>query len=402
MINTINTRIDTARALPIALNFRHGETVLISIALYNQGQPLKLNEEVAATLFYRTNDLADNQWYKSDDSVEIDNDGNFSIVNLLWTGNLDNGADFYQYAIQLTEGTNHSYAIHGSIALENSPGFVPNSISLPVKLLDFSSVQVANAPYYTKSEIDAAQDEINNTLNEHAKFLEDLRKDMTGGANESLKTHEENFNNPHNVKVEQLTKKSASAGLCGAAWNATNYYKQGEIRFYFDPTMYRRGIILVSITMPNFLPPIDGVDISGASVYFNGEGVLAEQGNHTGWIFRSTTTTNVNGLDLYVFASINVPDLIKRNTSSYVVWVGVGTTTNVSDYSHSAEAVTAGFDSNSSSYAFITSSGFTPSGIYKVLTEEMLRDEETGLAYTLKVNNGELHLVQYREESFEG
>lgn len=379
MINTINTRIDTARALPIALNFRHGETVLISIALYNQGQPLKLSEEVAATLFYRTNDLADNQWYKSDDSVGIDNEGNFSIVNLLWTGNLDNGADFYQYAIQLTDGINHSYAIHGSIALENSPGFVPNSISLPVKLLDFSLVEVANAPYYTKSETDAAQDRFSNTLTEHAKSIEELQKNITGGANESLKTHEENFNNPHKVKVEQLTKKSATAGMFQFYFSETDNHPRGFIDFWFDPAMFNSGEVSFTALYNGTPLPFDAMvhrlDLSnfGKSL-----------------IFRSDEKYYISDGEYYI-------DFILNDINSDDFSFGLSINPNES------------FENFDGTHFLITNNTnpveekeYKQGGTYKVLTEAMLRDEITGIAYTLKVSNGELHLVEYREESFEG
>lgn len=379
MINTINTRIDTARALPIALNFRHGETVLISIALYNQGQPLKLNEEVAATLFYRTNDLADNQWYKSDDSVEIDNDGNFSIVNLLWTGNLDNGADFYQYAIQLTEGTNHSYAIHGSIALENSPGFVPNEIALPIKLLDFSSVQVANAPYYTKRETNIAQEKINNTLEEHAKSIEDLRNDITGDGNESLRQHEENHNNPHKVKVEQLTEKCADAGRFKFEYSETDNHPWGYSDFDFDPAMFNRGQVYLTALYNGTPLPFDAMvhrldlpNFGNSLIFRSDEKYYISDGEYyIDWILN-----NINSDDFSFGLSINPNDEFDNFADWHVL---VSNDTNP-----------------------VANKEYRQGGIYKVLTEAMLRDDVTGIAYTIKVSNGELHLVEYREESFEG
>lgn len=371
MINTINTRIDTARALPIALNFRHGETVLISIALYNQGQPLKLNEGVAATLFYRTNDLADNQWYKSDDSVEIDNEGNFTIVNLLWTGKLDNGADFYQYAIQLTDGTNHSYAIHGSIALENSPGFVPNEIALPIKLLDFSAVQVAKAPYYTKSETDAAQEEISNTLTKHAKSIEELQKNITGGANESLRQHEENYNNPHRVKVEQLTKKS-NGNLSFTTDNGS------FVNFSADPYIYNK----LSITAKAInLQGVENINVENLVLNFFGEI------NYGALEFRSETRYTVYDIDCSLFVRF----FVGEHSS---IWIGY-----VADWGEIVDYYTT--DTDTGTMGRLIDVNYVNGGTYKVLTEAMLRDAETHKAYTLKVSNGELHLVEYREESFE-
>lgn len=379
MINTINTRIDTARALPIALNFRHGETVLISIALYNQGQPLKLNEGVAATLFYRTNDLADNQWYKSDDSVGIDNEGNFSVVNLLWTGNLDNGAEFYQYAIQLTEGTNHSYAIHGSIALENSPGFVPNEIDLPIKTLDFNAIKVENAPYYEKKEIDEKINSIEETLEEHASDIEELREAATEGANESLKTHEENYNNPHKVKVEQLTEKSADAGSFKFEYSETDNHPWGYTNFNFDPSMFNRGIVDLTALYNGTPLPFDAMvhrldlpNFGNSLIFRSDEKYYISDGEYyIDWILN-----NINSDDFTFGLSINPNDEFDNFAGWHLL---VTNETNP-----------------------VANKEYKQGGTYKVLTEAMLRDEVTGVAYTLKVSNGELHLVEYREESFEG
>lgn len=392
-MNYIQTTIDTAGSLPIDIHAMHGESILLNVELRNYGEPITTSEQLTCKTYYQELDTASpNEWYESDDAVILHEDDN-TAVEFFWSDKLDGGADAYRYFIRLENGDSISYAIRGNIYLAASPGFTPNEIELPTKVLDFAGIDVRNAPYYTKSEINSELNSIVAKLNGHDSEI--------GEANNKLNQHKNNFNNPHRVNIEQLSKKSNSAGACGAVWSDNNSYKPGEIRFYFDPAMYRRGFAQVSITLPNYIS-IDGVSVGGESISYYGEFVLAEQGNHTGWIFRSTSTKNVNGLDLYIFASINVPDLLKRNTSSYVVWAGVGTNTNVTDYSHSAEVVSAGFDANSSYNTLITDSSYIPSGIYKVLTEEMLRDEETGLPYTLKVSNGELHLVRYREESFEG
>lgn len=396
-MNYIKTTIDTAGALPIDIHAMHGESILLNVELCNYGEPIKTAEQLTCKAYYQDIDTSSpNEWYESDEAVIL-HENDSTSVEFFWSDKLDGGADAYRYFIRLENGDSISYAIRGNIYLAASPGFVPNEIDFPIQTLDFNAIVVENPPYYKQAEVDKKINSIEKTLEEHAKDIEDIRDAATGGADESLKKHEQNYNNPHKVKVEQLTKKSESAGACGAVWGASSYYKQGEVRFYFDPAMYRKGYVHTTITMPDYMY-VDGVEIGGASVDFYGEFVFAEQGNYSGWIFRSTETKNVNGLELYLFVSISVPDLLKKDTS-YAVWVGVGTTTNPTDYSHSAEVVTASFD-NSTSYSPITNSNYTPSGIYKVLTEEMLRDEKTGLAYTLKVSNGELHLVQYREESF--
>ena len=394
MINKFKYQIDLAYPRSIDLTVMHGESIELDIDITINGEPWTSTSNTIEML-WQDPSMGDS-WYTTTAS-RIG-----STVTVDWKGSLDTGAELYRWFIRLKgPGDDQSYRVYGKFRMQKSPGFVPNQLPKPTNTLDFSSFEVVNAPYYTKEYLDAELNSIKTKLTGHDKEIDELRNSITGGANESLRQHEENYNNPHRVKVEQLTKKSASAGLCGAVWSANNAYKQGEIRFYFDPAMYRKGYVYANITMYDYIT-INGVDIGGETIDYYGEFVFAEQGNHTGWLFRSTTTTNVNGLELYIYVSISVPDLLKKNTSSYVVWAGVGTTTNATDYSNSAEVVSAGFDANSSYNALITNSNYEPSGIYKVLTEEVLRDETTGLPYTLKVSNGELHLVQYREESFEG
>lgn len=392
MINTIKTRIDTARTLPIALHQKHGESVLVSIAIFNNGKALRLNDDVTATLFYRSNELDATQWYKASNNVGIDNDAEYSVVNLIWTGKLDNGADFYEWFIQLADNSNLSYSIFGTISLEQSPGFVPNSIKLPVQVLDYSAFEVKNAPYYSQAFLD-------NELDKIKKDINDIRKDVSGDADASFTAHMENFNNPHKVSVEQLTKRSASAGACSVSWSdsSNNYYKGGNAGFYFDPVMYRKGQGYCSITFPEFTT-IDGNYLGNAYLRYVGNFVFAEEGNYSDWIFRSENTVNVNGVELYVFVAIDVPALLRKE-SPYAVWVGVGSTKNPSAYEHSAEVVTASH-TDSYSYAPISSESYEQSGVYRVLTEECLRDTKTGYAYSLRVEDGQLRLVRYTEKEF--
>lgn len=392
MINKFSYAIDLAYPRSIDLTVMHGESIELDIDITINGEPWTSTSNTIEMLWQEPS--MNDSWYTTTASRTG------STVTVDWKGSMDTGAELYRWFIRLTgPGDDQSYRVYGKFRMQKSPGFVPNQLPKPTNTLDFRAFTVVNAPYYTKDYLDAELKSINTRITGQDAEIDELRKVITGGANESLKQHEENNNNPHKVTAEQLTKKSASAGRCDVRWGASNYYKQGEVSFYFDPAMYRKGYGLAKITMPDYMF-VDGVMIGGTSVDFYGEFVFAEQGNHSGWIFRSTETKNVNGLELYIFVSISVPDLLKKDTS-YAVWVGVGTTTNPTDYSHSAEVVTASFDSGSS-YSVITNSNYEQSGVYRVLTEAMLRDEKTGLPYTLKVSNGELHLVEYREESFEG
>ena len=379
MINTINTRIDTARALPIALSFRHGESVLISIALYNQGQPLKLNEGVAATLFYRTNGLADNQWYKSDDSVGIDNEGNYTIVNLLWTGKLDNGADFYQYAIQLTDGTNHSYAIHGSIALEQSPGFVPNSIQLPVDLLDFAAIEVKNPPYHTKEVIDTELVSIK-------KDIENLKEDVNGDADESFVAHIKNMDNPHKIKIRQLEKEISSSGNLKVVFDDKGYLS-GYFLFDFDPYMFSQGNLNFTLNVGEYAPP----PIANRTINYNGKIHLCENWDASSNGYPVFVTESRVGDSVYFYVS--VIDLGETTSSARLFFLisGVDNATSMSQVTPFGDAI----------HTAVSEFEYNQGGMYQIITDRLFRDKITNKAYTLMVENGELKLQEYRITKYE-
>jgi hypothetical protein len=47
------------------------------------------------------------------------------------------------------EGCGKNYRANGTLIMLPSPGFVPNTLKLPVKKFDFSGVEVKNAPWHT-------------------------------------------------------------------------------------------------------------------------------------------------------------------------------------------------------------------------------------------------------------
>lgn len=378
-MNYIKTTIDTAGSLPIDIHAYHGEAIRLNVELRNYGEPIITAEQLVCKVYYQElSTSSPNEWYESEDAVILrENDS--TSVEFFWSDKLDGGADAYRYFIRLENGDSISYAIRGNIYLSASPGFTPNSIVLPIKTLDFNAIKVENAPYYEKKEIDEKINSIKETLEEHASDIEELREAATGGANESLKTHEENYNNPHRVKVEQLTEKSATAGIFQFYFSETDNHPRGFIDFWFDPAMFNSGEVsftaLYNGTPLPFNAMVHRLDLSnfGKSL-----------------IFRSDEKYYISDGEYYI-------DFILNDINSDDFSFGLSINPNES------------FENFDGTHFLITNNTnpveekkYKQGGTYKVLTEAMLRDEITGIAYTLKVSNGELHLVEYREESFEG
>ena len=97
-------------------------------------------------VWYQTNGM-DNAWWKLDGAT-------FAPSN-------DVGAAAYRFFVEASvPGSPFPvpqtiYRANGALRMLPSPGFTPNAIEPPIVALDFSTIEVANAPYYDKAETEA-------------------------------------------------------------------------------------------------------------------------------------------------------------------------------------------------------------------------------------------------------
>ena len=103
----------------------------------NGGAPTNLP---VVTVWYQTNGM-DRAWWHTDGAV-------FHPTN-------DVGAASYRFFVDAAGDGGKLYRANGTLRMLPSPGFTPNTIAPPVAALDFDSIDVSNAPYYTKDETDA-------------------------------------------------------------------------------------------------------------------------------------------------------------------------------------------------------------------------------------------------------
>ena len=115
-----------------------GETATFEPTFRVNGQ-LVTNATIEA-VWYQTNGM-DNAWWRLDNAT-------FAPSN-------DVGAASYRFFEEATALGGTVYRANGSLRMLPSPGFTPNVISFPAQALDFTHIDVANAPYYTKGETDA-------------------------------------------------------------------------------------------------------------------------------------------------------------------------------------------------------------------------------------------------------
>ena len=99
---------------------------------------LVVSNATIEAVWYQTNGMG-NAWWKLDDNT--------------FTPSNDVGAAAYRFFVEAhADGEDILYRANGALRMLPSPGFTPNAIEPPIVTLDFSAIEVANAPYYNKAE----------------------------------------------------------------------------------------------------------------------------------------------------------------------------------------------------------------------------------------------------------
>jgi hypothetical protein len=116
----------------------HGETAQLQPSFYVNGV-LATNLTIEAA-YYQTNGMADAWW---------------ELPGATFAPSNDCGAASYRFFVRAADAAGVNYRANGVLRMLDSPGFSPSEVALPIRRLDFSTVELVNAPYYTKSETDA-------------------------------------------------------------------------------------------------------------------------------------------------------------------------------------------------------------------------------------------------------
>ncbi len=130
--------------------------------VYKQGEAIDMRVTVqdgfsaydltgARAVFYWFTNSVGNVWWTNSVSIATPKPG---VLSVRWTPAMDVGALAYPYWIGIwpSGSTSPVWRLTGTIKLLPSPGFVPNSLLPPVRMLDFAAVTVTNSPWLKLSD----------------------------------------------------------------------------------------------------------------------------------------------------------------------------------------------------------------------------------------------------------
>ena len=124
-----------------------GETVTFEPTFRVNGKTVDLDIE---GVYIQTNGMAESWWRLPNNTFAPTNDvGALSYRFFIQAaGDVSPERSEHCEAMSL-EGCGKNYRANGTLRMLPSPGFVPNTLKLPVKKFDFSGVEVKNAPWHT-------------------------------------------------------------------------------------------------------------------------------------------------------------------------------------------------------------------------------------------------------------
>ena len=137
--------VETSRVAPAALDAYHGETLHLEATLKSYGTPIAPGDG-EASIYWQTNGMGTAYW-----SAPATCSNN--VLSADFTPSMDPGAAVVHGFIGLPGDI---YRAAFTLRFRASPGASPNAIELPVRILDFATIEVSNAPWATEQDIELA------------------------------------------------------------------------------------------------------------------------------------------------------------------------------------------------------------------------------------------------------
>ena len=171
-------QVETTRSGRVDLDLYHGETATLAPTLLHLGTPLDLSGATARFL-WQTNGM-DTSWFVAPATVSS------ATVRADFTPSMDTGSHRVTFFFDIQTPAGKLYRANGVLRLKTSPGFEPNHIEIPPRLLDLAAVTVTTSPFADAEATSAALNEARNLAQNAQSTANGILSYMTAQTNLSI------------------------------------------------------------------------------------------------------------------------------------------------------------------------------------------------------------------------
>ena len=172
-----------------------------------------MSNVTASALYYQTNGMGTAWWQAG---------------GLVFAPSNDCGAAAYRFFVRAADPLGTDYTANGVLRMLDSPGETPNALPLPVQVLDFAAVEVANAPWPSAESVAVAVAAATNATLAAAKGYTDGAVAAAGAVTPSMVTNIVEAIAPAPGDYANVSNRAVNAVQKGEALELKGYNGSGE------------------------------------------------------------------------------------------------------------------------------------------------------------------------------
>ena len=138
---------EASRPTAQEITIYRGETLALEPTITVHGTPYAWPDETEVTLWWQSSNMGASWW-----STPAALGAATGALRAVWSPACDSGADRYTFFIRASAPSGIAYRASGTLIMRHSPGAVPNALPLPTPAIDFSSIEIHNAPWLLASD----------------------------------------------------------------------------------------------------------------------------------------------------------------------------------------------------------------------------------------------------------
>ncbi len=228
---TYKLEFDIDKITPRVIDAYHGEKLELQFYFTKELGGWDPTSMYHWSFYWQEVGMGDTYWEKPVSDIAGDS------IRIYFLPSMDTGAKVYNCFVG-APGQNYRAAFQ--IRMRPSPGAEPSVLPLPVKTLDFAKVQVENAPYYTKEEIDSMLEDFEPSSGSSGTGLTEEQSEKLGkidSLENSVFQVEDRVSKVEELKggIEILSEQANEAII---AVNSIALYMNGNTNAWFAGTNY--------------------------------------------------------------------------------------------------------------------------------------------------------------------